>query len=42
MKTLYSTPQAELLEMQLMARLLEDSLVDGYGGEDAIPGDGTW
>lgn len=42
MKTKYSTPNSELLEMQLMDRLLQDSLVGGYGGEDAIPGDGTW
>ena len=42
MKTRYTTPEAELLNLQLSACLLEDSFVENYEGEDAIPGDGTW
>ena len=42
MKIQYITPQSEVLHMQLSRGLLEDSLVDYYGGEDATPVDGTW
>jgi len=42
MKKQYIQPLSEQLEAQLKYCLLEDSLVDYYGGEDGIPEDGTW
>ena len=42
MKKKYTQPQSEQIPMLLTYSLLEDSLVDSYGGEDAIPVDGTW
>ncbi len=42
MKKQYITPESEVQRFQLSFLLLEDSLVDTYGGEDADPIDGIW
>ncbi len=42
MKKKYITPASEQISTQLQRALLENSLVDSYTGEDAIPADGEW
>ena len=43
MKQQYTAPQSELLQHEFSYLLLEESsLVEFYGGEDAIPTDGVW
>ncbi len=42
MKKQYIQPCSEQLPVLLNYSLLEDSLVDTYGGEDSLPVDGNW
>ena len=42
MKQQYKAPQSEISQHEIYYVLLEDSLVNYYGGEDAIPTDGEW
>jgi len=41
MKKIYKAPESELTQLWL-SLILNDSLVDSYGGEDAVPIDGEW
>lgn len=38
----YITPKSEILANMLSCCILEDSLVDTYGGEDTTVADGQW
>lgn len=42
MKYKYITPQSEALEMLLDYCILDDSLIDNYGGDNTDPIDGEW
>lgn len=42
MKHRYITPEIELPQMQPEFCILQDSLVDNYGGDNVNPIDGEW
>ena len=42
MKQQYTAPESELVKQVLSSFLLEDSLVEYYGGEDATLINGEW